>query len=411
MREFDHHQIRKQFPILETRRSGYPLVYLDSAATAQKPDSVIEAISRFYRQEYGTVHRAVYGLSNGATEHYSRVREEIRAHLNAASPDEIIFTKGATEGINLVADSFGKAFLHHDDEILISATEHHANIVPWQKICKEKGAHLKVIPVNAHGEIDLKAYGELLSPRTRLVAIAHMTNTTGTIYPVEKMIQMAHAQHAKVLLDAAQSIAHLPIDLHKLGVDFLVFSGHKMYGPTGVGVLYGKKALLQQLPPYQCGGDMIEKVSFAETTFREPPLKFEAGTPMIAEVIGLGAALEFIQKIGIEAIAAWEQELLAYATKKLQAIPNLQIIGSAPDKGPLISFHIPGFHPLDIGTLLDLKGICIRTGHLCSQPTMQRFGLTAVCRVSFAVYNTLEEIDYFAACLQEALLMLKKTSS
>lgn len=408
MKSFDPFEIRKQFPILETRHSGHQLAYLDSAATAQKPDSVIDAISQFYREEYGTVHRAVYGLSNGATARYSGVREKVRAFLNASSSDEIIFTKGTTEGINLVADSFGRAFLRHEDEIIISETEHHANIVPWQKICKERGAHLKIIPVNEKGELDLNTYGALLSPRTRLVAVAHMTNTTGTVHPLEEIIEMAHSHHAKVLVDGAQSVAHLPIDVKKLNVDFFVFSAHKMYGPTGVGILYGKRGLLEALPPYQCGGDMIEKVTFKETTYREPPLKFEAGTPMVAEVIGLGAALDFLQGIGLGKIAEWEKKLLDYATEKLRAIRNLQIIGTSSSKGPIISFAVAGVHPLDIGTLLDAKGICVRTGHLCSQPTMQRFNLTSVTRASFALYNTPSEIDYFIASLQEALLMLKR---
>jgi cysteine desulfurase/selenocysteine lyase len=401
-------EYRKDFPILKTRRNGHPLIYLDSAATVQKPEPVIEAIARFYRDEYGTVHRAVYGLSSEATARFCGVREKVRAFLNAASADEIVFTKGATEGINLVADSFGRAFLHQDDEILISETEHHANIVPWQKICKERGAHLKVIPVNERGELDLKAYASLLSPKTKLVAIAHMTNATGTINPLQTITQMAHSHYAKVLVDGAQSAAHIPVDVQKLGIDFFVFSGHKAYGPTGVGVLYGKKGLLEAMPPYQCGGDMIEKVSFAQTSYQKPPLKFEAGTPMIAEVIALGEAIDYIERIGRDKIQAWEQQLLHYATEKLLSIPQLQIIGTAKDKGPIISIAIKNVHPLDLGTLLDLKGICVRTGHQCTQPTMQRFGLTSVLRLSFALYNTPTEIDLFISTLQEALLSLKK---
>ncbi len=400
--------IRQEFPILLTKRLGFPLLYLDSAATVQKPKRVIDTISRFYSSEYGTVHRAVYNLANEATARYSAVREKVRVFLNAASADEIVFTKGTTEAINLVADSFGKAFLKHGDEILVCETEHHANIVPWQKACLEHGALLKVIPVNDRGEIDIKAYGELLNPRTKLVAVAHIANSTGTRHPIERIIQMAHEEHAKVLIDGAQSAARLPIDVQKLDADFFVFSGHKVYGPTGVGILYGKKGLLEVLPPYQCGGDMIERVTFASTTYQNPPLKFEAGTPMIAEVLGLGEAISFIESIGRAKIAEWEDQLLKHATEKLLDIPEVQIIGTAAEKGPIISFVVEGAHPLDVGTLLDLKGVCVRTGHLCAQPTMQRFNITAAIRISFAVYNTIEEIDRFITSLKEVLLTLKK---
>lgn len=400
--------IRRDFPILQNRRNGRPLIYLDSAATTQKPASVIDLMTRFYREEYGTVHRAVYGLSSEATARYCGVREKVRRYLNAASADEIVFTKGTTEGINLIADCFGKTYLHHGDEILISETEHHANIVPWQKICKERGAKLLTIPVNKHGELDLEAMSKLFSERTKLVAIAHITNATGTVHPLEEIIDLAHKHHAKVLVDGAQSAAHLPIDVQKLDLDFFVFSAHKAYGPTGVGVLYGKKALLDALPPYQCGGDMIERVTLSETSYQRTPLKFEAGTPMIAEVLGLGEALDYIEKIGRNKIAAWEQKLLEEATQKLLKIPHLQIIGTAQEKGPIISFTVKDIHPLDIGTLLDLKGICVRTGHQCSQPTMARFGVTSVTRVSFGLYNTPEEIDIFIAALQELLAILRK---
>ncbi len=408
MNSYDVEKIRKEFPILQTKRNGHPLVYLDSAATSQKPHSVIDAITHFYREEYGTVHRAVYGLASGATARYCQVREKVRAYLNAASTDEIIFTKGTTEGINLVADCFGKAFLHHGDEVLLSEIEHHANIVPWQKICKERGAQLKFIPVNAQGVLNLEAFVKLLSPRTKLVAIAHVSNAIGTVHPLEEIVHLAHGYHAKVLVDGAQSAAHVPIDVQKLDIDFFVFSGHKAYGPTGVGVLYGKKGLLETMPPYQCGGDMIEKVTLDATTYQKSPLKFEAGTPMIAEVIGLGEALDYIEKIGRDNISQWEQKLLSYATEKLLKIPHLQIIGTAHEKGPIISFVVKDIHPLDIGTLLDLKGICVRTGHQCSQPTMQRFGVTSVTRVSFGLYNTFAEIDYFVASLKEVLSVLKK---
>ncbi|MFI5334518.1 MAG: aminotransferase class V-fold PLP-dependent enzyme [Chlamydiales bacterium] len=408
MKTYPIEKIRKEFPLLQTKKNGHPLIYLDSAATSQKPQSMIDTILRFYREEYGTVHRAVYGLSSSATAHYCGVREKVRRYLNAAFTDEIIFTKGTTEGINLVADSFGKAFLHHGDEIIISETEHHANIVPWQKICKEKGAHLKFIPVNAHGELNLAAFATLLTPKTKLVSIAHVANATGSVHPLEEIVHLAHSYHAKVLVDGAQSAAHLLVDVQKLDLDFFVFSGHKVYGPTGVGVLYGKKGLLEALPPYQCGGDMIQKVTLSETTYQKAPLKFEAGTPMIAEVLGLGAALDFIETIGRKKIAEWEQTLLGYATEKLLKIPHLQIIGTAREKGPIISFVVKDIHPLDIGTLLDLKGICVRTGHQCAQPTMERFGVPAVTRISFGLYNTLDEIDTFVGALQEVLSVLKR---
>lgn len=403
----DIERIRIQFPIFKQKHGGHPLVYLDSAATVQKPQRVIDALSHFYENEYGTVHRAVYGLSIAATERYCGVREKIRLFLNAASSDEIVFTKGTTEAINLIASSFGKAFVHHEDEILICETEHHANIVPWQKMCAERGAHLKIIPVNDKGEIDLRAYEQLLSKRTKLVAIAHMANATGTIHPIDTIIRHAHSVHAKVLIDGAQSAGRLPVDVQRLDPDFFVFSGHKLYGPTGVGVLYGKRALLEAMPPYQCGGDMIEQVTLERTTYREAPLKFEAGTPMIAGVIGLGEAIDFIQEIGRDKIAAWEDQLLRYATKKLLQIPDLRIIGTAKEKGPIISFVIEGAHPLDIGTLLDLKGICVRTGHLCAQPTMQRFKTSSVTRISFAIYNTLRDIDLFVDALEHTLQTLR----
>jgi cysteine desulfurase/selenocysteine lyase len=399
---------REDFPIFKLHRNQHPLVYLDSAATAQKPQCVIDAISRFYSQEYATVHRAVYGLSGEATSHYCAIREKVRAFLNAAYTDEIIFTKGTTEGINLVADSFGKAFLHRGDEILVVETEHHANIVPWQKACKERGATLKVIPVKDTGEIDLHAYEALLSPRVKMVAIAHVVNSTGVLHPVEQIIRMAHGFQALVLVDGAQSAGHFSIDVQKMDADFFVFSGHKIYGPTGVGILYGKKSLLEALPPYQCGGDMIDRVTFTETTFQKPPLKFEAGTPLIAEVLGLGAALDYLEGLGKENVQEWEKKLLDYATAKIVEIPGLKIIGTAKAKGPIISFVVKNIHPLDIGTLLDLKNICVRTGHLCAQPTMARFGVPAVTRASFAVYNTLEEIDLFIHSLKEVLTILKR---
>lgn len=396
----DFAQLRKEFPLLLQKRvNGHPLVYLDSAATTHKPECVIETLSHFYREEYATVHRALYGLSSHATMRYAAVREQVRKFLNAASSDEIIFTKGTTDGINLVASSFGKALVHPDDEILITEMEHHANLVPWQQLCQEKGAHLRVVPMNERGELDLAAFEKLLTERTKLVAIAHVCNSIGTLNPLAQIIPLAHAKGAKVLVDGAQSAGHMPVDVQRMDADFYVFSGHKTFGPTGVGILYGKKQLLEIMPPYQCGGDMIEKVTFEKTTFQPPPLKFEAGTPLIAEVIGLGAALSFIEEWGREEIAAWEQELLAYATEKLTQVPGMKIIGSPREKGPIICFTLEGMHPLDVGTLLDLKGICVRTGHLCAQPALRKFGLREACRLSLGAYNTFEELDFLCSTL------------
>lgn len=397
--QFDVQHVRKDFPMLSKTMHGKPLVYLDSAATSQKPNAVIDAITSFYRDQYGTVHRAIYELAVWSTEHYQQVRQKVQAFLNAAVVDEIIFTRGATESINLVAYSFGKAFVKPGDEILISAMEHHSNIVPWQILCEDRKALLKVIPMNESGELLLEEYAKLLTPRTRLVAFTHVSNALGTINPVKEMTAMAHHAGAKVLVDGSQSAPHFTIDVQDLDVDFFVFSGHKVMGPTGIGILYGKADLLNEMPPYQGGGDMIETVDFTKTTYHALPLKFEAGTPMIAEVMGLGAAIDYIQSIGLEAIQEWEHELLVYATAKLEQIEGLRIIGQAKQKGALISFVIDGIHSLDLGSLLDLKGIAIRTGHLCAQPVMRFFNLQTTARASFAFYNTKEEIDYFAESL------------
>jgi cysteine desulfurase / selenocysteine lyase len=388
--------IRKDFPIFERRN----VIYLDSAATTQKPLCVIEAITQFYRENYGTVHRAIYQLAAEATASYNQVRAQVARFLNA-DPSEIIFTKGTTESLNLVAYSFGEAFVRPGDEIIISQTEHHANLVPWQRMCQAKRAVLKVIPVNDRAELILEAFEGLLSERTKLVSLAHISNVTGTHHPIEQIIAMAHARGAKVCIDGAQAAAHVPVDVKHLDADFYAFSGHKAFGPTGVGILYGKKELLEKMPPYQAGGDMIDKVTFAETTYQDPPLRFEAGTPMIAEVIGLGAAIAYIESLGRETIAAYEAELLAVATEQLEEIPGLRILGTAAKKGPIISFTIEGVHPLDLGTLLDTRGIACRTGNQCAQPTLQRFGLSAVTRVSFAPYNTFQDIHQFIHSLKE----------
>ena len=387
--------------------NGHPLIYLDSAATAQKPDSVIEAIRSFYAEHYGTVHRAVYELSVTATRLYQETRIKIQALLNAKKTEEIIFTRGTTESINTVASSFGKRFVQAGDEILITEMEHHSNIVPWQILCEERQAILKVVPIDDRGVLDMNAFHQLLSPRTKLVAVAQISNSLGTINPLEEIITAAHAAGAKVLVDGAQGAPHAPVDVQALDVDFYVFSGHKLYGPTGIGILYGKEELLNEMPPYQGGGDMIETVTFEKTTYNVLPLKFEAGTPMIAEVIGLGAAVDFIQAVGLPEICAWEHQLLLRATEKLSAVPDLVIFGNAPHKGALVSFNIKGIHPLDIGTMLDLQGVAVRTGHLCAQPVMRKFKTSAFVRASFGLYNTLEEVDRFAEILRNIIPKLK----
>jgi len=409
--EFNIWKIRQDFPLLQKEMHGKPLIYFDSAATSQKPQSVIHAISHFYSAEYGTVHRAVYDLAANATARYEEVRHKIKTFLNAEFVEEIIFTKGTTEAINLVAHSFGKVFINAGDEILISETEHHSNIVPWQILCEEKLAILKVIPVDDLGQLILTEYEKLLTNRTKLVSIAHIANATGTIHPIELIIELAHAKGAKVFIDGAQAASHIPVDVRRINADFYAFSGHKAYGPTGIGVLYGRSELLKKMPPFQYGGDMIEKVTFAKTTFQSPPLKFEAGTPLIAEVIGLGAAIDYIESIGRERIAAWENDLLLYTTKKMASIPHLRIIGTAKKKGAIISFVIEGLHSLDIGTLLDIRGIAVRTGHHCAQPAMQRFNVSATTRLSLGVYNTMEEVNIFIEALKEVIFLLRPTVS
>lgn len=397
--------------MLQRSMRGKPLVYLDSAATAQKPRRVIEAMHRFYLEEYGTVHRAVYELAQMATEKYSAVRTRVQKFLNASSHEEILFTKGTTEGINLVASSFGRAFVQPGDEVLITEMEHHSNIVPWQMLCQERGAILKVIPIDDQAQLLLDRAEALISEKTRIVAVAHVANATGTLNPVETLIEMAHRKGAKVLVDGAQSAPHLRVDVQKMNADFFLFSGHKAYGPTGVGVLYGKRELLEAMPPYQGGGDMIEQVTLQQTSYQRLPLKFEAGTPMIAQILGLGEAIQFLEATGLEQIAKWEQGLIMHAMAQLEKIDGLRFIGRAAQRGPIVSFLIGGVHPLDIGTLLDLKGVALRTGHQCAQPTMQRFGTHAVVRASFGMYNTLEEVDLLVTALKEVLLLLHPSLS
>ncbi len=403
----DWDKCRADFPMLQKSIRNHPLVYFDSAATAQKPQAVINAITDFYQNNYGTVHRAIYELAAHATSEYVKIRENVARFLNAKKSQEVIFTRGTTESINMVAYSFGKAFIKPGDEIILSGIEHHSNIVPWQIMCEDVGAVIKVIPVNDNGELMLDVYRELLSSKTRLVAFNHVSNALGTVNPVKEMAALAHQAGAKVLIDGAQAAPHMPVDVQDLDVDFYVFSGHKLFGPTGIGVLYGKEDLLNSMPPYQGGGDMIDTVSFERTTYNVLPLKFEAGTPMIAEVMGLGAAIDYVSKIGLAEIQQREQALLVYATEKIKEIEGLRIIGNALHKGAIISFVVNGVHPFDIGSLLDLKGICVRTGHHCAQPTMKRFGVTATTRASFAFYNTTSEIDFFIDQLKAILKKLQ----
>ncbi len=397
--------------MLQHLMHGKPFIYLDSAATSQKPRAVIDAMSTFYRDKYGTVHRSVYDFASEATTAYNSVRQKVKDFLNAAFVEEIIFTKGTTESINLVASSFGKAFLQPGDEVLITAMEHHSNIVPWQLACAERGAILKAVPINDRGELIMEEFDKLLSDRTKIVSVAHIANSTGTINPIEEIIRRAHARGAKVMIDGAQSAAHMPVDVQSLKADFFAFSGHKAYGPTGIGVLYGKRALLEKMPPYQGGGDMIDEVTLTSSTYQPLPLKFEAGTPMIAEVIGLGEAIDFIESLGRDKIAAWEQDILEYATKRLSEVKGVRIIGTSSMKGGLISFVVNGLHPLDVGTLLDLRGIAVRTGLLCAQPTLKHFGVSSLIRISFAVHTQIEEIDIFCDALQEVVLMLRPCMS
>jgi cysteine desulfurase/selenocysteine lyase len=389
----DVERIRCDFPILDQMIHGRKLIYLDNAATSQKPRAVIDAIVRYYEHSNANIHRGVHTLSMRATEAHDEARETVRRFIQAADASEIIFVRGATEAINLVAETYGRANVSEGDEVLITAMEHHSNIVPWQMLCDEKRAHLRVAPINDAGELDLEAFEKLLTPRTRIVAVAHVSNALGTVNPVRKIVQLAHAHDIPVLVDGAQAVPHLPVDVQALGCDFYAFSGHKVYGPTGIGVLYGKEELLAEMPPYQGGGDMISSVTFEKTTYNVVPYKFEAGTPDIAGAIGLGAALQYISNLGMDKVAAHGHELLAYATEAVGAIPGVRLIGTARERAGVLSFMLDGVHPHDLGTILDREGIAIRTGHHCAQPVMDRFGIPATARASFAVYNTKEEVD------------------
>lgn len=400
---FGIERIRQDFPVLQQKVHGKPLIYLDNAATAQKPQAVIDTITRYYLSENSNVHRGVHFLSEVATQAYESARTRVRQFLNAAHDREIIFTRGTTEGINLVAASYGRSRIQAGDEVVISAMEHHSNIVPWQMVCEEKGARLRVIPMNDAGELLLEEYERLLNDRTRLVAIVYVSNALGTVNPVKPIIAMAHRRGIPVLVDGAQAAPHMPVDVQDLGCDFYAFSGHKLFGPTGIGVLYGKADLLEAMPPYQGGGDMISAVTFEKTIYNSLPHKFEAGTPHIAGVVGLAAAIEYVDRIGLHQIAAHERELLAYGTELLSAIPGLTIIGTAKEKAGVLSFVLRDIHAHDVGTILDHEGIAIRAGHHCAMPVMKRFGIAATARASLAFYNTREELEALAKGIHKAI--------
>jgi cysteine desulfurase/selenocysteine lyase len=397
---YDAQQIRAHFPILNQRVNGKPLVYLDNAATTQKPRVVIDAITRYYEADNANIHRGVHYLSQQATQKYEDARETARRFLNAAEASEIVFVRGATEGINLVAQTLGRIRVQAGDEVLITAMEHHSNIVPWQILCHEKGAKLRVAPINDAGELILDEFERLLGTRTKIVAAPHVSNALGTVNPLRQLVELAHRHNAVVLVDGAQAVPHLAVDVRALGCDFYVFSGHKLYGPTGIGVLYGKSTLLNAMPPYQGGGDMILSVTFEKTTYNKIPYKFEAGTSNISGVIGLGAAINYVNELGLDRIAAHERELLHYATESLSTIPGIRLIGTAQEKASVLSFVMDGIHPHDIGTILDQEGTAIRTGHHCAQPVMERFGVPATARASFALYNTREEVDALVKGIQ-----------
>ena len=396
---FDVETVRADFPLLSRKVRGRPLVYLDSANTTQKPEAVIRASDRFYRETNANIHRSTYRLSEEATTAYEGAREKVRRFLNAASTREVVFTRGTTEAINLLASSFGQAFVKAGDEVLITGMEHHSNIVPWQLLCERTGARLRVLPIDDRGDLVLEELDALLTERTRILGVVHVSNALGTVNPVKEIVARAHAKGVPVLVDAAQSLPHLGVDVADLGCDFLAFSGHKIYGPTGIGVLWGKEEWLEKLPPYQGGGDMIASVSFEKTTYAELPARLEAGTGNLAGGVALGTALDYVTAIGLDRIAAHERALLAHATERLSEIPGLRIVGTAREKAGVVSFVLEDVHPHDVGTILDQEGICIRTGHHCAQPVMTRYDLPATARTSFGLYNTLEEVDALVAGL------------
>ena len=403
----DAETLRRDFPILGRKIHGQPLVYLDNAATTRKPAAVIEAVTGVYRQSYANIHRGVHALSVEATDAYEQAREKVRALLNATETDEIVFVRGTTEAINLVAQTFGRQRVGPGDEVVVTALEHHSNIVPWQLLCDEKKARLKVLPIDRTGEVCLEELERLLTPRTRLVSVAHVSNALGTLVPVQRIVEIAHARGVPVLVDGAQAVPRLAVDVRQLGCDFYAFSAHKVYSATGVGVLYGRAELLDAMPPYQGGGDMISSVTFEKTTWNVLPYKFEAGTPNIAGAIGLGAAVEYLVRIGIENITAHEKDLLDYATASLTALPGLTVIGMAREKIGVLSFTLDGIHPHDIGTVLDQEGIAIRTGHHCAQPVMEFFGIPATARASLALYNTREDIHALVEGIRKVQRMFR----
>lgn len=395
--------IRAQFPILDTQVHGHRLVYLDNAATTQKPLSVVNALSDYYLTLNSNIHRGAHHLAAEATERYEAVRRQVQAFVNARHSHEIVFTRGTTESINLVAASFGRKHIHPGDEVIVSGMEHHSDIVPWQLA----GAILRPIPFSDEGVLDLEAYKRLFSDRTRIVAVNHVSNTLGTVNPIREIVEIAHANSVPVLVDGAQAVSHLAVDVQALDCDFYCFSGHKMYAPMGVGVLYGREDVLGDIPPYQGGGEMISTVSFEHTTYNELPFRFEAGTPSVGDVLGLGAAIDFMLDAGIDAIAAHEADLLAYATERISAVPGIRLFGTAPHKAAVLSFLVGNAHPYDVGTLLDQLGVAVRTGHHCTQPIMDRYGISGTVRASFAVYNTRSEVDAFVAALERIMPMLQ----
>jgi cysteine desulfurase/selenocysteine lyase len=398
---FEVERVRRDFPILNQKVRGKALVYLDNAATSQKPQPVIDAIARYYQSGNANIHRGVHFLSEHATEEHEAARQLVRQFINAARTQELIFVRGTTEGINLVAQTYGRAHVGAGDEVLVSAMEHHSNIVPWQILCEQQGAKLRVIPINDQGELLLDEFEKLIGPRTKIVAVAHVSNALGTINPIREIVKIAHAHNVPVVVDGAQAVPHIKVDVQDLDCDFYAFSGHKMYGPMGIGVLYGKYKLLEAMPPYQGGGDMIRSVTFEKTQYNTLPYKFEAGTPDVAGAIGLGAAIKYLNGIGIENVAAQEHELLEYATQALSKLSGIRIIGNAKNKAAVLSFVMDGVHPHDIGTILDQEGIAVRTGHHCAQPIMQRFGIPATVRASFGMYNTKAEVDALVAGIKK----------
>ncbi|MDN3508886.1 MAG: SufS family cysteine desulfurase [Candidatus Neptunochlamydia sp.] len=403
---FDVWQVREDFPMMKKTMNGKPLIYLDTASTSQKPQVVVDAVNRFYQEEYGTVHRAVYEIAAHSTEICSAVRSQVQRFIHARDEEEIVFTRGTTGAINLVAYSYGRTFLEPGDEIIISEMEHHSNIVPWQLLAEEKGLKLHYIPISLEGELQIDVFKELLSEKTKFVSVGHISNATGTVNPIREIIELSHGVEAKVMIDGAQAASHVTLDMQALDADFYAFSGHKMYGPTGIGILYGKLPLLEAMPPFISGGGMIESVNIEKSTFQAPPFKFEAGTPSIASIIGLGAAIDYIENIGREAINEWQKKLITFALEKLKPISEIKIIGSPKERGPIISFVLDGVHSLDLGTLLGLKGIAVRTGHLCAYPTLQRLGVDSLSRLSFGIYNTIEEIDTTVHVIKEGAVIL-----